>query len=94
MRAKESGALLSTAKYIVTNDSGPFHIARGVKTKSYVIFGPTDPGMFSYGEREKLIYANEPCSPCSLHGDLKCPKGHFNCMKKITPESVYKIIKE
>lgn len=91
---KESGALLSTAKYIVTNDSGPFHIARGVKTKSYVIFGPTDPGMFSYGEKEKLIYANEPCSPCSLHGDLKCPKEHFNCMKKITPESVYKIIKE
>jgi ADP-heptose:LPS heptosyltransferase len=89
---KESGALLSKAEFLVTNDSGPFHIGRGVKTKSYVIFGPTDPGMFEYDEFGILIYGNEPCSPCSLHGDKKCPKGHFNCMRNISPEMVMKKI--
>lgn len=89
---KESGALLSKAKFLVTNDSGPFHIGRGVKTKSYVIFGPTDPNMFEYDEYGVLVYNDEPCSPCSLHGDKKCPKGHFNCMKKIKAEDVLKII--
>ena len=31
---KESGALLSISKLLVTNDSGPFHIGRGVGCKS------------------------------------------------------------
>ena len=89
---KESGALLSKADFLITNDSGPFHIGRGVKTKSYVIFGPTDPNMFEYDELGVLIYGEEPCSPCSLHGDKKCPKGHFNCMKNISAEDIMKII--
>jgi len=91
---KESGALLSKADFQVTNDSGPFHIGRGVKTKSFVIFGPTDPKMFDYDDLGILIYKNEACSPCSLHGDKVCPKGHFNCMKKITPEMVMEIIEK
>jgi len=94
LNLKESGALLSKAKFLVTNDSGPFHIGRGVKTKSYVIFGTTDPNMFEYDKLGVLIYGNEPCSPCSLHGDKKCPKGHFNCMKNISAEDIMKKIEE
>ena len=91
---KESGALLSKADYLVTNDSGPFHISRGVKTKSFVIFGPTDPGMFEYDNYGTLIYRGEACSPCSLHGDKVCPKGHFNCMKKLKAKKVLEIIEK
>jgi ADP-heptose:LPS heptosyltransferase len=86
---KESGALMSRAQYVVTNDSGPFHIARGVNTKAYVIFGPTDPNMFSYDDNTVLLYNNLDCAPCSLHGDDKCPQGHFRCMKELTPEKVF-----
>lgn len=89
---KESGALLSKSEFIVTNDSGPFHMARGVKTLSFVIFGPTSPEMFEYDNNSILLYGNESCSPCSLHGDKKCPKGHFNCMKKLSAEKVFEII--
>lgn len=91
---KESGALLSKAEFLVTNDSGPFHIGRGVGCKSFVIFGPTDPGMFEYNEDAILLYNSEPCSPCSLHGDKVCPKGHFNCMTNLTGEKVFNIIKD
>lgn len=91
---KESGALLSKAKFLVTNDSGPFHIARGVGTKTFVIFGPTSPQMFEFNKTDTLIYANESCSPCSLHGDKSCPKGHFRCMKNIKAEDIMKIIDE
>jgi len=92
LNLKESGALISKSKYVITNDSGPFHIARGVGRKVFVIFGPTDTGMFEYDEKSILLYENIECSPCSLHGDKKCPKGHFNCMKTLTPEKVYKIV--
>ena len=89
---KESGALLSRAKFLVTNDSGPFHIARGVKCKTFVIFGPTSPGMFDFGKNDTLIYAGVECSPCSLHGDKECPKKDFKCMKNITAENILEII--
>ena len=89
---KESGALISLSKYVITNDSGPFHIARALKRNVFVIFGPTDPQMFTYNEKSVLIYAAVPCSPCSLHGDEKCPKGHFDCMKSLTPEKVHQFI--
>lgn len=92
LNLKESGALLSRAYFLVTNDSGPFHIGRGVKTLSFVIFGPTDPNMFEYSKDAVLLYADEPCSPCSLHGDKECPKGHFNCMRNLKVEDVMKII--
>lgn len=85
---KESGALLATARYVVCNDSVSFHMARAVGTPAFVIFGPTDPGMFTYNDRAVLIHAGEPCAPCSLHGDRQCPKGHFHCMRKLGPETV------
>lgn len=84
----ESGALLSQAEFLVSNDSGPFHIARAVHCPSFVIFGPTSPGMFELGERDSLIYAGVSCSPCSLHGDKTCPKKHFRCMKEIRVEQI------
>jgi ADP-heptose:LPS heptosyltransferase/tRNA A-37 threonylcarbamoyl transferase component Bud32 len=91
---KESGALISISKFIICNDSGPFHIARGTQTRAYVLFGPTDPGMFSYDNNTTLVYAQTDCSPCSLHGDKQCPRDHFDCMKLLTPELVYKKIQK
>jgi len=91
---KQSGALMSLSKFIITNDSGPLHMARGLGKKVFVIFGPTDPHMFTYDENAILIYAAVPCSPCSLHGDKQCPEGHFECMNSLTPEDVYQKIRE
>jgi ADP-heptose:LPS heptosyltransferase len=85
---KESGALLAAARYVVCNDSVSFHMARAVGTRAFVIFGPTDPGMFTYDDRAVLLYRGAPCAPCSLHGDRKCPEGHFDCMRRLRPETV------
>jgi lipopolysaccharide heptosyltransferase II len=91
---KESGALISQADWVVANDSAPFHIARALNKTVFVIFGPTDPNMFEYYENTVLLYEALECSPCALHGGEKCPKGHFQCMKGLTPDKVYAIIKE
>jgi lipopolysaccharide heptosyltransferase II len=90
---KDTGALMARAFFVLTNDSGPFHIARGVKADTYVIFGPTSPNMFDFKGNSTLIYLGEKCSPCSLHGDAVCPKQHFNCMKNIEAKKVFEIIK-
>lgn len=89
---KESGVVLKLGKFLITNDSGPFHIARGVKTKTFVIFGATSPEMFEFCKTDILIYRGEDCSPCSLHGDEVCPKGDFKCMKSISGKDVFEKI--
>lgn len=91
---KQSGALLSLAQFVVTNDSGPFHMARAGGRPVFAIFGPTDPGMFTFNPNETLIYSGEPCAPCSLHGDNVCPQGHFRCMLNLTPEIVFNHIQK
>jgi ADP-heptose:LPS heptosyltransferase len=91
---KQSGALLSIARFVVTNDSGPLHMARAGGRPVFAIFGPTDPGMFTFNQNETLIYSGEPCAPCSLHGDNECPKGHFRCMLNLTPETVLNTIQK
>ena len=89
---KESGVMLKYATMAVTNDSGPLHISRAMGVKTIAIFGPTDQDMFCFNNKTYPITSKQKCSPCSLHGDSKCPKVHFNCMKKLTYNEVYENI--
>jgi len=91
---KESGILLKYSKIAVVNDSGPFHIARAVKAKTFVFFGPTDPKLFSF-EKSTFLLNNPHCPPHSLYGDDKFPKKYADCMTGISVETVFeKIVKE
>ena len=72
---------------VITNDSGPMHIAAAVGTPVVGIFGPTDPALTGpYGKQHVVLRAGIPCSPCF--------KGHcvnpvlMECMKLITVEQV------
>ncbi|RRD39166.1 glycosyltransferase family 9 protein [Leptotrichia sp. OH3620_COT-345] len=91
---KESGVIIKYAEISVVNDSGPFHISRALKTKTFVFFGPTDPDLFSFEDITFLI-KNSKCIPHSLYGDDKFPKKYEKCMSDISVEEVYeKIIGE
>ncbi len=90
---KESGIILKYARMAVVNDSGPFHISRALKTKTFVFFGPTDPKLFSF-ENTTFLIRNPECPPHSLYGDDKFIKKYENCMKGITLESVFEKIKK
>ena len=79
-------ALLSLVDLLVTNDTGPAHIAAALGRPTLVIFGPTNPlttRPFSpYGE---IIREPPDCAPCMLRD---CPIDH-RCMTAITPEDVF-----
>ena len=78
-------------KIAVVNDSGPFHIARAVKTPTFVFFGPTDPNLFSF-EKNTFLIKNPNCKPHSLYGDDKFPKKYEDCMSGISVKEVMKKI--
>jgi heptosyltransferase-2 len=88
---RELPALISTFRYLITNDSGPMHIAVSAGVPSVAIFGPTtrELGFYPYDEVSKVAELEGlSCRPCGRHGGDKCPEKHFKCMTDITPENV------
>jgi heptosyltransferase-2 len=87
---EELMALIKDFKLFITNDSGPMHIAVAFGVPVAAIFGPTtrELGFFPYG-RENIVLEEElACRPCALHGSKRCPRGHFLCMRLVTPDKV------
>ena len=78
-------------KVFISNDSGPMHIACALGVPAVGIFGPTtkELGFFPYGKNNSVVQVQLECRPCALHGSRKCPRGHFLCMKLITPDMVF-----
>jgi heptosyltransferase-2 len=78
-------AILSQVDLLVTNDTGPAHIASALGRPTLVIFGPTNPlttRPFSpFGE---IVRQPPDCAPCMLRD---CPIDH-RCMTAITPDEV------
>lgn len=79
-------ALLERASVLVTNDTGPMHLAAAVGTPTVAVFGPTDPVTTRpYGDRHTVVRHAVECSPCLLR---ECPIDH-RCMTRIPADEVY-----
>jgi heptosyltransferase-2 len=85
---RELCVLLKLCRVVLTNDSGPMHVAAAVGTPVVVPFGSTSPELTGPGlpgdARHQLLTANAPCSPCFLR---TCPID-FRCMTGIPVERV------
>lgn len=84
--------LLDEALILLTNDSGPMHIAAALGTPCVAIFGPESPTHYApLGEGHRIIYKALPCSPCLNPYDGKmfvCPFGRA-CMDLISADEVF-----
>jgi heptosyltransferase-2 len=85
-------ALLKLCHVLLTNDSGPMHVAAALGTPVVAPFGSTSPGLTGPGlpgdPRHQLLQAGAPCSPCFLR---ECPID-FRCMNGISVESVVEAV--
>jgi heptosyltransferase-2 len=89
--ALELSALLSCARVVVANDSGPMHLAAAVGVPVAAFFGPTDPGRTAPSGVPAIVLDRYVfCSPCFLK---ECPYGH-ECMREITPEDALRAVEE
>src|SRR5689334_2368155 len=79
-------AVLSLVDLVVTNDTGPAHIAAALGRPTLVIFGPTNPLTTRPFAPETEILRHPPdCAPCMLRD---CPIDH-RCMTAITVDEVF-----
>ena len=79
-------AAISHCTAVITNDSGPLHLATALAIPSVSIFGPTDPGRTVIPGASRVIRADVPCHPCY---ERACPLGHHRCMSEISVSEVY-----
>lgn len=86
-----SAELIGRMRAIVTNDSSPLHLASAMNVPTVAIFGPTVPE-FGFGpladDSVVVERAGLACRPCSRHGQMRCPLGHWRCMREITADAV------
>ncbi|HXX57636.1 MAG TPA: lipopolysaccharide heptosyltransferase II [Thermodesulfovibrionales bacterium] len=84
---RELLSLLSECDVLVTNDSGPMHIAYAVGTPLVAVFGSTDPVLTGpAGEGHVVLNAGLSCGPCF---ERVCGDEDMRCMYAISSEDVY-----
>ncbi len=83
---KDMAALISLAKVLVTNNTGPLHVAVAVNTKVIGLYCPTCEikRWGPYGVEHAVI--RPPAGSCPKCPGQKCPE--YDCMEKITVEEV------
>ena len=78
-------AVLSRCRIMITNDSGPMHIAAALDVPTVAVFGPTDHTTTSpLMERCRIVRKETPCAPCLRR---KCPTDH-RCMTSVEARDV------
>ena len=85
---RELCATMKACSLLLTNDTGPMHLAAAVGTPVVVPFGSTAPELtgpaFTAGSAHALVLGSVSCAPCFLR---ECPID-FRCMKTITAEQI------
>jgi heptosyltransferase II len=71
---------------LISNDSGPMHLAAALGVPCLALFGPTDPRRTApAGGGHEVVYRDLWCSPCFRR---RCPLLHHRCLAGIAPEEV------
>jgi heptosyltransferase-2 len=85
---RELMSLLKLCRVLLTNDSGPMHVAAALDTPVVVPFGSTSPELTGPGlpgdPHHRLLKSDASCSPCFLR---ECPID-FRCLNGIGVERV------
>ena len=87
---KELIYVIKKLDILITPDSAPLHIGVALGIPVIGLFGPTDP--FRHIEKQEnlfVIFKKLDCSFCYRH---KCKRKE--CMKKISPQEVFRVIKK
>ncbi len=91
LNIRQFASFLNNIDLLITNDTGPMHMAIALNKKIIAIFGGTDPkicGPLNYS-KAVIFYSKNNCCGC-----LKRKCENPVCLYKIKPKNVFQTIKE
>ena len=81
--------IITHAKLMISNDTGPMHIAFCTNTPIICLFGPCSPEQYGINNEAHIIYKNAYCSPCVHDFEIPPCKGNNVCMHLIPVNEVF-----
>ncbi|HVE11789.1 MAG TPA: glycosyltransferase family 9 protein [Elusimicrobiota bacterium] len=84
-------ALVSRASVLVSNNTGPAHIAAAVGTPVVVLYALTNPQHAPWGVASRVLYHDVPCRFCYKS---VCPQKHHDCLRLVEPSAVFEATRQ
>lgn len=81
----ELAALIEAAPVLITNNSGPAHIAAAVGTAVVDLYALTNPQHTPWQVPSRVLFHDVPCKFCYRS---VCPEGHQACLREVSPQRV------
>jgi ADP-heptose:LPS heptosyltransferase len=81
----ELAALLAQASLLVSNNTGPVHLAAAVGTPVVDLYALTNPQHTPWGVPHRVLSHDVPCKYCYKS---VCPTGHHGCLRAVAPAEV------
>ena len=85
----ELAALLSAAPLLLSNNTGPVHIAAAVGTPVVDLYALTNIQHTPWRVPNRVLYQSVACRCCYKS---ICPEGHHDCLSKVSPEKVVEAV--
>ena len=81
----ELGALLEAAELLISNNSGPVHLAAALGTPVVDLYALTNPQHTPWQVPHRILNADVPCKYCYKS---VCPERHHDCLTRVMPDDV------
>lgn len=83
------GAAIAGASVVVSNNTGPAHMAAALGTPLVDLYALTNPQHTPWQVNSRLLFHDVPCKFCYRS---VCPQGHHDCLSKLAPSRVVQAI--
>lgn len=79
-------ALIQNSSLLISNNTGPVHIAAALGTPVVDLYALTNPQHTPWNVPHRVLYHEVPCKYCYKS---VCPEGHNNCLRLVPPRAVF-----
>jgi lipopolysaccharide heptosyltransferase II len=85
LRTPVFAAVLQLSRLLISNNTGPVHLAAAVGTPIIDLYALTNPQHTPWQVPHRLLFHDVPCRNCYRS---VCPEGHHRCLQLVEPRQV------